>query len=279
MDVLPIEIKIMIFKQLNVQDLLSCRLVSKEFEIYIANIKPTELIVDKNHALKDGINWYDNSTELINLKNRISISNISSIESSPLNLTNLRSLKIDHIVSSDRFDLAILNQFIKLERLEIEKVFLNTTKNDGDLLLTFPNLRSLVIFVKSNFNRKLLIIDAVKLETYKCAFDFRSVKLLHPTSVKHLAVADFDKEDLECFKAVEYLACNSVFSRLSKNIFEQLPKLKEIHYNYQGIFVDYVYQNLKPNMDALIPQRKWSNKHVRIFYNGYEMIFNTRFRN
>lgn len=280
MDDLPLEMKTMILKQLNIQDLLSCRLVSKGFKAYIEKIKPTELIVHKENGIseKDAINWYD-STEAINLENRICITNISSIESSPFNLTNLRNLKIDHFASSHSFDLTILNQFDKLERLEIEKVVLNTTKNDGDILLTFPNLRSLVILIESDSTRKLLIIDAVKLETYKCGFHLRSVKLLHPTSVKHLAVADFDKEDLECFKAVEYLACNSVFSRLSKNIFEQLPKLKEIHYNYQGIFVDYVYQNLKPNMDALIPQRKWSNKHVRIFYNGYEMIFNTRFRN
>ena len=279
MDDLPVEVKTMILKQVNIEDLLSCRLVSKKFKAYIDNIKPTELIVEKkNRGLKDGINWY-NSTELINFKNRMFITNISSIESSPFNLTNLRNLKIDHFASSHSFDLTILNQFDKLERLEIEKVVLNTTKNDGDILLTFPNLRSLVILIESDSTRKLLIIDAVKLETYKCGFHLRSVKLLHPTSVKHLAADLFYKEDLECFKAVEYLALNCVFSRLPENIFEQLQKLKEIHYNYHGIYVDHDYQNLEPNMDSLIAQRKWSNKqHVRIFYDEYEMIGNTKFR-
>ena len=280
MDDLPLEMKTMILKQLNIQDLLSCRLVSKGFKAYIEKIKPTELIVHKENGIseKDAINWYD-STEAINLENRICITNISSIESSPFNLTNLRNLKIDHFASSHSFDLTILNQFDKLERLEIEKVVLNTTKNDGDILLTFPNLRSLVILIESDSTRKLLIIDAVKLETYKCGFHLRSVKLLHPASVKHLAADDFDDEDLECFEAIEYLACNSDISSLPPNIFEKLPKLSEIHYNYQGIYIPNDYKFLEPNMDALIAQREWSNKqYVRIFYNEHEMIGNTRFR-
>ena len=225
MDKLPAEIYCVIFKHLNLKDLVNCKMVCKDWNsIILSLVKVSRLVIDYEDNCKR--KWYF-TNKLINNDLELCNPNLFLIQFNKSNLSNLKHLYIDHELPN--FDLNKLNLFSKLIHLEIDYDF----KKDINLTLNLPGLIILKILnVKESY---LKLIDCTKLKVF--CFDnhsynynnFNCLEIKHPSTIIHLET-DLYGEELAIFKNVEHLE-TFYFKLIEESTLINLRSLKSFSFN------------------------------------------------
>jgi len=287
-DKIPIELTPLIFQHLDVRDLPSCRLVCKKWKFFIDEIKPTELIVQRERNLSRLLNdlylsirnennekgnFWLNTNRPFNLRNRIFVPKFTTFHSFPYSLQNLKYLLVKTKICLEN-SLAMLNSLTNLEHFEAIDLRLNC-KTATTVTLTLPNLRTLYIdhldwdhFGRRGL-RKMLFIDSSKLKTIRYNSEIMLIKLIQPNTVERLEFEFYNADQLYLFENVKYFQCDSSFT-MQSDVLECLTALEELHCNEKGSF-DYKeeYFEMETVLDEIIQKRVVLNReNVKIYFNG-----------
>ena len=233
----------MILKCLQVNEILICKLVNKQFYSAIKTLKLSSLVIS-DHSFR---RRYFHSNKPVDYGHRVMIYTFRPFQpilSEPI-FTNLKSLFIDFSrVCIEIENSESINQFKRLERLELDGL---TLRNLECFTISLPFLRTLSIqnldsYTGSNHPDCRITINSPSLANlriairkgYKIGFTFaRSVRFLEI----------FEWQDFVCdLTELEYLYCNRI-KGVTNEKYSKLEKLKELHMDAQeNVFVNLVKQ-------------------------------------
>ena len=159
---MPIELCYAIFEYLQLDELCRLRLLNKRFHKMIKEYKIKELnFYASVWRIKDI--WFFIMKPIYPM-NSINVSKLSIfLNSSSLNLGNLKRLSITNIKDDDNFNLDLLNRFINLEHFELD--FKSKWSKNNKIKL--PNLRELWLYFET---RLKISIDAPNLNALQVEF-------------------------------------------------------------------------------------------------------------
>ena len=230
-DILPI-----IFRYLDIANLLNCRLVSVTWRYFIDKIKITNLVLTnlREMAYNKRFSWFL-TNEQINYKNSYPNDELFFYKA-PLVKNMLDSLKCLNYCKkfpySDDYNIGYLNRFAStLEQLNVGTVELRSTT----IQLNLPNL---IIFSICRIDGRYdcrLVVDAPKLRYVFCSDLIKQFVLVHHESVQHLEMNHYPY-DLASFINLELLQINrwpelATYKRSLVELVTSLPKLKELFIN------------------------------------------------
>lgn len=229
LDTLPKEIyHFYIFNNLDLDDLWNLRLVCRRFHHLIMSYNIYELAFLDIHTICGVNNWFS-TTISTRPENQLNNSKSSLLKHPSNNLRNLKYLRIEKGTFDSFTELDLLNKFVKLQVLEIDKFFLNsevhlqlldlkalsiiaTLKGPGKLRLSTPNLHSLsVLYTNKNLEligneiiiNDLLSIKYILLNNYeKNILKFSNIECLE------VCICDFDIDCIPKFKKLKALKCS-----------------------------------------------------------------------
>ena len=233
-DCLPPEMICVIMKNLNLNDLIQCKLLSKRwYSIVNESIKMIKLIVRTDEKIKrKNLNeylidvhysrWFY-SNELVNSDLHICELNLFQLNLKRKILSNLKYLKINEIPKFDFNQLNLLTQLIHLE--------INCYLGEVHIKLNLLELEILKIFFNSSCHLTIEECPKLKILYYDYEEDenFRLI-MKYPESIKDLE-APFYGSELTQFKNVEYLKCGWNFDQINENTLSKLKKLKVIYFD------------------------------------------------
>ena len=234
------EIWSLIFREyLDLLDTLRCRRVSKRFKNLIDQLRPSELLIygyDHSSYYYEAYTDYRDPKMWVQLPKSFNLEPNSSFQ---IVFANLKFLQFDMILRKE-FNLELLNEFVLLERLYLNRVVLSTRKT-----LRLPRLQMLALrFQSDKENRKgpssyrridyqrepRLVIDS-KVKTLLGA---RSKLLVvrYPECIRHLRTSDcnegaLETEHLARFKNLRVL--QSPLTAAILNSFQTFQDLEELH--------------------------------------------------
>ena len=215
MDALPDKLISIVFDYLNVLDLISCRLVNKQFRSLIDAVKPTELIVDKNWSpLDDETKWYMTNDHL-NLRNRIFISSPLLLQSFPFDLSKLRRLKINFLLNCNRFDFAFFDRLVDLEHLEIHSITRFLDDQVGQRVLVLRSVK--VLYIEKVFDHLRIAAPRLKLSKLFCRNGKRLIELLRPRSVERPVVESMDTSTETSCESIPNTNCKFGGNTVNRN--------------------------------------------------------------
>lgn len=245
MDLLPLELKFMILKKLDISDLLNLRTVSKGWKNVISCFNLNE-ITYKNEG--STLNWFyvNEPPNYLIIVKRNHLPNYSLLKSSVLNLKNLKRLKIDFSFSNQEFKIELLNSFKLLEQLELNRVYTN-----DDEKLVYLRLPYLKLIYFNLLYTGHLVLDTPKLKfLYSLYKNLDTIELKQPETVCILTIPSYDSnlikfENLRCVKLVhtsENLKLlenrlDNVYNRTYETILKHLSNLKEFHIEFKDTYL------------------------------------------
>lgn len=267
------EILINVFKQLELLDLLKCRLVCRDWKNLVSKVMIEELVLDCGQIKLDEpiiFSKFINRTKWFKIrtpyKNVIKTKNNSSLDtlSSMFDLINLKRLRINSPIDYNAFEIGNLNKFTNLEQLEI-----GYYNRQSSAQLYLPNLKT--FYFRSNSIGSLQV-NSNTLEILSCT-DLNQIKLKQPETIKYLEIDHFKENDLADFKNVEYLQIYSVNEPTKENILNSFPNLKRIRIlpNYDQEF-DY-YKNIGDFVKQLLIEKEYSRTNFPEIILESKLIF------
>lgn len=225
-DQLPIEVyHFYIFCYLNIDDLLTLKLVSKKLFSIVRAYNVSEAWFQQIHAK---CKWF-RTNKSFNLRRLIENSKIFLLNTSTDLFMNLRFLKIDQLKSPLRLE--HLCKFTKLQVLDFSLDFSDYSLRVPHFL-HLPELKALSIYVTINdYNN--LVLDCPKMHSLSVQInsnlvdmDKAPIKITHPSTVKFLEISTFE-ESLQMFNNLEYLGLNYI-DDLSMNDLMSFKHLKKL---------------------------------------------------
>ena len=244
----------MIFDFLELQDLLRCRLVCRQFKTYAEGTRVRELVVNWS-TLR---NWYQ-TDRLINCNNSISITAFPSVRSSPLRLDQLRFLCI-YMDGPANAALHIenVNQFQALVHLEVK--FDRRCKHSVTLRL--PNLR--LLNVRSFRPQPSYILATPNLDVLACNL-IDEVEHPRAAQVRQLKCDYISDNRLAGFTGLERLKLRCKGQNLSGLSLSNWTVLKELSITYSD---SNLRDEFKDSLTTLMRQRtNLKRKELRIYLN------------
>ena len=225
-----------IFKNLSIQDLITCRLVNKKFKKFISSANLiNKLIIGQLNYNNDDLYWYYNNTPIKD-EDIISLKCFRSIKSrSIFNLDKyLKYLKIN----DKEFELEELSNLINLESLEFGSLQLGEKFNYNQQIIHSNNLK---VIVCNSIDLSIQLNES-KLE--KIHFhNMNRIKLNgNPESIKHIVTRNYDNR-LEIFKNLEIMELEDI--SINENlliIFKYLKQLK-INLTHSDISYEIIKRN------------------------------------
>lgn len=152
----------------------------------------------------------------------------------------------------------MLNRLQQLRHLEFANFIFQSVAPPK---IKLPHLKILKIECAA-YNFDGTAIDAPNLEILSCGKGLRGIRISHTEKVKHREIGD-TQDNLKHFENVEVFSCFHPKSIVT-DIFEQLPKLKEIHLfdgHYRDICAKYLdFKETETAMNRLIEQKRSSGK-------------------
>lgn len=267
MDLLPIEIVCLIIKKLDLNDILSCRLVNKKWsQIVNEHIKISSL------AIKDKECQFEEERYLLDrefFKNsyQFNTRNEEFFQSAFI-MTVLKNLKhlyiqLPSIYNESDFNLAKnLNNFTKLESLKIDQL----TTSAQSATIKLPNLKTLSIDL---YDGPTLKLDLPKLEKLVNNCFLKKFEFKNYDTITELTTELYE-DCLPKYKNLEKFYCEFLtndedyeLNNLPKDILSLLPKLKELHCS----------RLVKKNVIAgvLSSKNKLRRQNFKLFFNGLEI--------
>lgn len=271
---LPPELYNLILKNLNVNELLSCRLVCKLFKGLVDQIKIKSLAIFKEEnafsykpspygpfAGEDYILQFHNETEHQAFAcQTLKSSSLRTLNA--LNLSQLRQLIINRIEIRGRSGFEAINRLDQLEYLEISLFHLYC-----NLEITLPNLRTFKTHDSvgpTNYQLRLSTPSLTTLQTVcfqTCTqMGPNKLKFSRPETLKRLIVRDCDRNMVENFRNLEYFECHSghFFGYLELSRFRAMKAL-----NCGELTVN--------DAVRILEQRKNWKMNFDLFYRGLKM--------
>lgn len=297
MDYIPNEILFSIFNHLGVRSLMNCRMVCKRLVLEIQcklicrispcivcelrcfrwkccadGSKPKRLVV--RDSTYNVTKWWhytyrpvDDDDVIQRFEYFVHCSSIFD-----LNLLNIK--QITYLIIDTPLvymDVGILNRLQQLKHLEFINFIYQCTLPPQ---LVLPRLERLKIN-SASYHHDGTAIYAPKLEILSCLYGLSGVQILCPDSVKHLEIGDA-QANLKNFKNVEIFSCFGPESIVA-DIYEQLPKLKEIHLidgHYKDILRTKIlsFEETAIAMNRLLEQKKSLGKNdLKLHFLGEPM--------
>lgn len=222
---LPNEMISIILNELDLPDLIKCKLISKRIRFLIDNFKKDKLVI--HNFSFTGWNCYTKSRTTWNYKYLFKpfyydLNFLLSFSSFKILFVN--SLKELYFCSEINFELKIFDQFINLEKLHIE--FINIEK---DQTLNLPKLKHLIIgpdiwniFYTINIKSKIIKLELGNVKG--AGYDYI---IEYPQYVEFLKIHDKDKINLYEFKNLRILKLVD-FQKINK--LEKFKKLEELYF-------------------------------------------------
>lgn len=145
------------------------------------------------------------------------------------------------------FDLSNLEPFKEIEKLEIDQ--LSVKENS---VLSLPKL--VYLSIQYLVRNSSLILDTPNLSKFQNKTKLGKFKFIYPDKITHLSITSYDS--IPHFKNLEFLYFGAMIDR---NIIQNLPKLKEIH-----------FQSITTNefSDLLSRRKKLRKIYLKFYYFG-----------
>jgi len=241
-----------IFEQLEISEILKCRLICRRWKDVIGQMMIEELVLDDDKVHLDESIIYRKFTERTQWFNtELPYSNIikvkkdfdllSFLQSSILNLNELKRLRINSEIDYNKFKISNLSKYSKLEHLEIG--WYNGVDENEELSL--PELQT---FYFRSIGNPILNLNTPKLHTLS-SLDLEQVRLKQRDSIRNLET-EFLDEGCLFFKNVENLMIYDT-KITEKCILDQLINLKRMRINPDDAQSDFYYEcieNLVKNL-------------------------------
>lgn len=214
---LPAEIILHIIKYLSLRDVLNCKQVNKRLNAVIScNLKLKHLVVIKRAIVPSFNKWFSTS-DPVDCEHVITGLNVHLMS---LNIfSNLKQL----FVYKTTVPISLVNKLVRLERLELEYSFLETTQSEHELKL--PELRIAQLYESCGE----LIVCTPKLLRLKNRASHLS--FVDPKSLEWYDSL-FYHTFIESFVGLTHLHCAGLEASSqqgSDNLLAKLLKLKEVH--------------------------------------------------
>ena len=257
MNELPAEILSIILNQLDLYDILNCKLVNKKFYSTILDyvrIKDELIVSDCDYSPLNR-RWFF-TYESVSLKNLIKCDCLNRTEfmlNQPIISNQLEQLYIYRSFIS----IELLNRFIKLQHLEINDSMI---KIENCNVLKLPDLKIFNI-KRPDSQNKNLTFDLPKLQKLQIN-EHDNFKLKDAKSLNYLESEFFSNcsNFIESAINLEHLYCKFIdLESLSDSLLQKLTKLKSIcFYKYNDTF------------NELNRQKEQFNSDVKIYYLAVE---------
>lgn len=270
---LPPELYNLILLNLNVNDLLSCRAVSRLFKVLVDKIKIRSLAISKEensfsykprglNFSRDEFNlqFYQTTEDRALVSHLLNSSSLRTLNS--LNLSQLRQLIINQIEMRTRSAFDLIARLEQLEYLEINLLYLYC-----NLEITLPNLRTFKTRNSvglANYQIRFATHSLTTLETmcFMSCTDMGSNRLFfrYPESLKRLIVHSLDRNMAENFRNLEYLGCyeGHFLAYLELSRFRMLKQINCGHMTMSCAL-------------AILKQRKDGNMNFDLFFRGLKI--------
>jgi len=224
---LPIEIKLIIFKYLDLQELMVCRLVNRRWRDCVEEFRFRELAIVNTESDQFTCNKY-HSYKTLNQQNLFEPSDLRLFQSVLSNkmFNYLEYLNISNHIGGSEFDLEFLNRFDRLQQLDLSSI---EVSREIRLELPFLKVLSILQAVKAELSENESVeFNSPKLQIVRCNEHFNTlIKILNPKSIKSLQV-NLCESDLANFSNIEVYKQNFALN-VRLDILTELPKLRELH--------------------------------------------------
>ena len=208
-----------VFKNLNLEELIKCRLANKYWYSIINDlVKVKRLVVGRNYSSK----WYF-TNELIKEEIECCHFSLFLTQYKRSFLANLNYLFINPAYSN--FDINIVNLFTQLVHFEtIVGYKLNAINN-----LNLPNLQVFSFYTELGSGNLTINCPKLKVLYYKNCHRKENLDIKHPNSITHLETCVYD-EKLKMLKNIEYLITDN-YKAIDESTLSNILNLKEFHFN------------------------------------------------
>lgn len=288
MNYLPDEILLHIIDQLDIQTMVTCRLVCRRFRFWIDQTALEQLVFD-NMPKRKPLYWF-HTDRAIAAEAVLRNFNLKRILEIPFRLDRLRCLYLNcHLRTDEHRDtnsinylkLCTLNEFVRLEYLAIQ-----TMQIVYEEILSLPALKALDIFEITKpdtsqapgiytFTVSNLVLDAPHLTLINCEFGLQHLLVLHAESVRELSVGD-RQTALGAYTGCEVFRCDWP-GAIHKDLLEQLPALKRLHLNEDDSEL-FDYEETRRTLDGLMGQkRRLARNELNVYFLDSLLDENKRF--
>lgn len=252
---LPLELKFKIFELLEIADILVARLVCKHWQTVLSEIKIETIIFQSFRFAKLGaIKWHFDDVPVRNVISVEKDLSLNLLQSSVFNLKNLKRLMINGSLNNEAFNIEQLNQFSKLEQIEIDE-----WKGDKATLV-LPKLKRLYLW---SLYANELTIESPKLEALFCKINISLVSL-PSTKLRHLEIHSF-RDKVFTFTDLETLKLDHT-DGVVQNMLQQLPKLTDIEFkldDYSEGFFDGTINTLR---NLVVERQRLNRTNLKIAF-------------
>ena len=198
MAILLIELWPSIFDHLELIDLFSCALVSKEFYLAVKEYRVKELAFTRRTKTR----WFHSDLSIY--QHQIDYSMAFLLKRSSFNFDFLKRLKIGRL---SWIDLNVINKFKQLEELDID---LKNYEYRENKTLSLANLKVLFVFISGRI--PFLELDTPRLAKV-CTFSLKRLDFFHPESIRCIHTF-FHNRKLSAFRNLEFLRFTNYYTRL-----------------------------------------------------------------
>ena len=267
----PIEITLIILSFLDLEELMKCKLVCKQWKHFVDQIRIKDLVVigEPNCEFTTFVSRFY-TYEPICYQSLFKPSNREVVQSALSNMIfmQLKYLNINIPIDSSWFDLEVLND-LRLEQLDVYSIFIQNRirlKMNSLSVLCIENISSLD---ESSSNG--IELDSANLSALRCDYGLGEfLHIYHPSSVKHLVVKAC-KCELTSFTNLEFYQ-EEISKDLSANILSILPRnLKELNL-LNDVYTNFHYDKQKPILENLMRTKSsLKRSDLQIFYEGIKL--------
>lgn len=217
LDELPVEVILAILQHLPLKDVLNCKQVNKKLNAVINSyLRLKQLVVIRKAIVPSFRKWFGTS-DSVDCRHVLTATNIHLMESSIF--SGLKQL----FVYKTTVPIKLVNSLVRLERLELEYSFLETSKTENSLKL--PELRIAQLYESCGG----LVVCAPKLLRFQNRAS--NLSFAHPESLETYDCLFYNKF-VDSFVNLVYLLCAGLEGSAQQgtdDLLRKLPKLREVH--------------------------------------------------
>lgn len=295
LNTLPIELYPIIFKQINVLEIMQLRLVCKRFKYVIDEIlKIKDLVIIKFGSYIDNKRWFylNQRQENLLFSKDLFIDSIyfNKILKKLTNLNYLNTLKLfeingDFLYDAEKLFPILFKNLKKFNNLELLSIYsiCRSNKNQIRFKLNHPNLKIISIdHLEDNIKLK---IDCLNLKIVNFYGFFNSLEIMKKDTIKHLEFQPYynfydQKINLVQFKNLEFCKLMTCFNINEVKLLNHLTNLKSISYDLKFIFKNTqpFYETAKFKLINLLKEKRELNRNdFKILINNEELKLERQF--
>lgn len=241
-----------VFKNLNLNDLFTCRMVCREWRAVIDSFEFETLMVH-DFACAENRTWPFPLRGSVGYRNSLQVPSNKRVKLELLERHFKGSVKRLYIESKANYR-AALNAFVRLEVLVVDFPI-------DEFTLRLPNLK----FLSLNWPAYQLTLDLPELETLLCWKFIETINLSRPLNLKHLQCDELPL-NIKQFRSLEYLTSKHS-NWIDPDFLAHLPRLRELRI-YPKSLRDLNYLMMRVHSE----KKRLERDDLRIWLTGIEEI-------